>query len=260
MIHWGEEVLFRTTLVSDLTSSNGQYHWYCFQRFQIIGTFKPEKGAAKKFRKITDSTKHLGFDKLCSYLDENYDCQYSTEELQHTFIELNPDIEPYSNVYFKRKLVQQYGASIHVTQLLSKTDIFCFCGTASSILSDKWYSNGTKGEQQDEFRLIKNAAAVIRRVVKSRSYNCSHLPSANKIASGGDLVPELLHVLIYSIIKPSSKRTHEEFERTKKTIDRKTTTIICHSSFGNPSKIICITCPTWNCCRSTQEDWIKAVG
>lgn len=57
---WAEEVLVRVSKVIDLVSSDGRYHWYCYQRFQKPGSSKPEIGTATKRGSTSDSGREHG--------------------------------------------------------------------------------------------------------------------------------------------------------------------------------------------------------
>ena len=62
--------------------------------------------------------------------------QYTIEDLQLKFTELNPEVKPYTDIHLKRKVIQHYGTSIYLTELHGRRNVLCFTGTASNILSD----------------------------------------------------------------------------------------------------------------------------
>lgn len=229
---WGDEVSVRLSQVIDLVSSDGRYHWHCYQTFRKSGSLKPEKGAAtSKGGSSTDAIREDAFEKMCDYLEQNDECQYAFEELQNMFLELNPEIEPYSDIHLKRKLIQRYGNSLNFAVLPGKRSVICFSGAATNILSDNWYRNrNSENEAQEELRVIKTAAAIIRREIKFKNYDYSQFPTIEEISKGGsELIPEVLNVLITEIIQPTSKRqTPEKIQSTKQITERKKITI-CHN-------------------------------
>ena len=229
---WGDEVSVRLSQVIDLVSCDGRYHWHCYQTFQKPGSSRPEKrAAATKGGSSADAKREDAFEKLCDYLEENDECQYSFEDLQNMFLQLSPEVEAYSDIHLKRKLIQRYGNSLNFAVLSGKRNVICFGGATNSILSDNWYRNRNyDNEAQEELRVIKTAAAIIRREIKSKSYDYSQFPTTEQISKGGaELVPEVLNVLITEIIQPTCKRqTPEKIQRTKQITERKKTTI-CHS-------------------------------
>lgn len=229
---WGDEVSVRLSQVIDLVSSDGRYHWHCYQTFQKPRSSRPEKGAATpKGGSSADAKREDAFEKLCDYLEENDECQYDLKELQNKFIQLSPEVEPYTDIHLKRKLIQRYGNSLNCAVLPGKRSVICFSGATTNILSENWYKNrNCDNKAQEELRLIKTAAAIVRREIKSKSYDYSHFPTIEEICKGGsELVPEALNVLISEIIQPTSKRqTLEDMQRTKQISERKKTAI-CHS-------------------------------
>lgn len=229
---WGDEVSVRLSQVIDLVSSDGRYHWHCYQTFQKPGSSRPEKGVAtSKGGSSADAKREDAFEKLCDYLEENNECQYDFEELQNIFLRLSPEVEPYTVTHFKRKLIQRYGNSLNFAVLPGKRSVICFSGASTNILSDNWYKNrNCDNEAEEELRLIKTAAAIIRREIKSKSYDYSQFPTIEDICKGGsELVPELLNVLITEIIQPTcTRQTSEKIQRAKQIMERKKTAI-CHS-------------------------------
>ena len=74
----GDEVSVRLSQVIDLVSCEGRYHWHCYQTFQKPGSSRPEKGtAAAKGGSSADAKREEAFEKLCDYLEENDECQYT---------------------------------------------------------------------------------------------------------------------------------------------------------------------------------------
>lgn len=115
---WGDEVSVRLSQVIDLVSSDGRYHWHCYQTFLKPGSSRPEKGAAtNKGGSSADTKREDAFEKLCDYLEENDECQYAFEELQNMFLKLSPEVEPYTDKHLKRKLFQRYGSSYETSSL-----------------------------------------------------------------------------------------------------------------------------------------------
>lgn len=56
--------------------------------------------------------------------------------IEKIFNELNPRLEPYTDIHLKRKLIQRYGSGLFFSELHGKRNVVCFTGTASNILSD----------------------------------------------------------------------------------------------------------------------------
>lgn len=261
--NWGDEVSVRLSQVIDLVSSDGRYHWYCYQRFQNPGSLRPGKEAkAAKGGSSADAEREDAFAKLCDYLEENDECQYDFEELQSMFSQLSPEVEPYTDKHLKRKLIQRYGDSLNFAVLPGKRNVICFSGATCNILSDNWYRNrNCDNEYQEEVRVIQTAAAIIRREIKSKSYDYSQFPTIEEISKGGsELIPEVLNILITEIIHPTSKRqTTEKIQSTKQITERKKNCNMPQYNKRCTSKIIFVSCPTWNRCFIAQKIWFKSI-
>lgn len=119
----------RLSQVIDLVCSDGRYHWHCYQTFQKPGSSRPEKGAATtKGGSSADAKREDAFEKLCEYLEENDECQYAFEELQNMFLQLSSEVEPYTDIHLKIKLIQSYGNSLNFAVIPGKRSVICFSG------------------------------------------------------------------------------------------------------------------------------------
>ena len=132
---WGDEVSLRLSQVIDLVSCEWRYHWHCYQTFQKPASSMPgKKASATKGGSSVDAERERAFEKLCEYLEENEECQFSFEHLQSMFLQLSPKVESYSEKHLKRKLVQRYGNSLTFAYFPGKRNIMCFSGTTDCIL------------------------------------------------------------------------------------------------------------------------------
>ena len=84
---WGKKVLFRLENCNDLVAKEAKYHHACMTSFQLW-----DESCRKKGRPL-DKQMLIGFEKLCTWLEEKSDCElYTLEELQTKMQELNkPD-------------------------------------------------------------------------------------------------------------------------------------------------------------------------
>lgn len=82
------------------------------------------------------------FQELCSYLDENYESQYSLTELLNFMNERLDDYNSYTAKHLKAKLLEHYG-DIIITIIKGKSNI-----VVSETLATKFYlRNGTWTKQ-----------------------------------------------------------------------------------------------------------------
>ena len=79
--------------------------------------------------------------KLCAYLAQNEDSQYSMTELVYCLKEMSTTDDTYSETHLKRRLLHKYGDSITINQLSGKCSVVMFYAAGQKILTDNWYKN-----------------------------------------------------------------------------------------------------------------------
>ena len=112
---WGNEVSQRVEHICDLVAAEAKYHRICAQKF-FTSYIKEEKLTCRQ----------EAFNKLCKFLDENDECQYSMHEISkymETFLEGE---EGYGTQYLKTKLKEHYGENIVLTCIPGKSTIVSF--------------------------------------------------------------------------------------------------------------------------------------
>ena len=131
-----------------------------------------------------DDNHSVAFKKLCAFMEGNDDRQYIIDGLVTILSTLEPTATSYSTKHLKRKLKDQYGEFITITEVAGKCGFVCFSGCMNSILTNQWYTE-REGNAADEVkRVIHTAAMLVRCEIRSRIYNCEVFPSAEQIAPG----------------------------------------------------------------------------
>lgn len=212
---WGREVSLRLSGVIDLVADEGRYHRNCYQYFlrpdlNIPGTVK--KCAGRPVRNDTNET----FMKLCDYIQENEECQFSLNDLADVMKRLDATTEPYSEKHLKRRLKEFYGDAVVFTEIPGLSSVVCFSGYRDKTLTEKWYKEKKTDQTDERNRIVLMAAKIIREDIRSRAYNCEIYPTAEDISSGGsDLMPETLSLLINEIVLPKNLHENEQAYRRK---------------------------------------------
>ena len=98
---WGSEVLVRVSCVSDLIAVEGRYHRNCYNYFFRPNSSKPGTAQLQGFKADGDQSK--AFQKLCEYLEENDECQYSIEELMSIMGRIESKDSSYSKKTLEKK-------------------------------------------------------------------------------------------------------------------------------------------------------------
>ena len=198
---WGSEVLLRLASVVDLVAAEGRYHRMCYKYFLRPKCAKP--GTSVEQERKPDDEKSQAFMKLCEYLQQNDECQYSLDELLSIMTNFDGSSTTYSKKHLKRKLQDHFGNQITISDISGKTCIVCFTQYMKDVLSDEWYSQRESDPADEVKRLIATVAEIIRNDIRSRPYSCDFFPSPEQITSGNcDLVPESLRLLMDGILKP----------------------------------------------------------
>ena len=200
--NWGKEVLLRVSSVIDLVASKGRYHRTCYKYFLRPDCVKP--GTATHQGRKVDKEKSAAFMKLCQYLEENNECQYSIDELMSVMNSYEDNDTIYTKQYLKKRLKDHFGNQITVVDNIGKTGVVCFTEHMQDILTDEWYAARKSNSSEDVARLIETVAAVIRKDIRSQAYDCHAFPTAEQVISGNSLlVPDSLRMLIDGILRPN---------------------------------------------------------
>ena len=221
--------------VIDLVAAEGWYHRRCYQSFLKVGSSQP--GTVPLRARQADVNQSIAFKKLCAYIESNDECQYILDELVTIMSTLEPTATPYSSKHLKRKLKDQYGECITITEVAGKSGVVCFSGCMNSILTNQWYKEREENAADEVKRVIHTAAMLIRREIRSRVYNCEVFPSAEHIASGNsELVPDTLRLLIDGILKPATP-DNKKHERKSVTIQHAIVAAVRPRSFVSPLQV-----------------------
>ena len=199
--NWGQSVAQRICLTSDLVAAEAKYHRNCAQDFFT----KTEK--VKCVGKPANTVQECGFIELCSYLDENEECQYSLPELldyMETF--LNGE-EGYSMKYFKQKLKEHYGDDIIITCIPGKPSIVSFRDSAHKALRQKWITDRETEHINENERIVDMAASILLNDIRLKVYDLGTYSSMENTENGDAMIPALLKRFLSAMIDPKGKNS-----------------------------------------------------
>lgn len=236
--NWGKTVTLRLSGVIDLVAAEGRYHRYCYQNFLRPDLNIPQsvkKCAGRPTRNDVNET----FMKLCEYIEDNEECQFSLSDLVGVMKRLDSTTAPYSEKHLKRKLKEFYGDSVVFTSIPGRSSVVCFSGYRDKILTEQWYEEKKTNQTDERNRIVLMAAKVIREDIRSRAYNCDTYPTSEEIAAGGcDLMPETLSLLINEIVLPkNSDRNVQTYHRKSLAIQHCIVAAARPRSFVSPIQI-----------------------
>lgn len=201
---WARTVHKRILNVVDLFAAESRYHLDCYNKFQQLPTGRI-RGRPE------DSHASSTFRKLCQYLDENDECQYSTEQLVEIMTEISGQNAPcYTEKWLKTRLKTHYGDKITVTEHSGKVSLVSLHESTQNILTNNWYNGRINDIDTEKLRIVKMAATIIRNDIDHMIYDCSVYPSMDDITNGGtNLVPNTLRVFTETVTKKKKKLSHD---------------------------------------------------
>ena len=143
---FGQRILGRVEGINDLVAAEGRYHHDCDLNFR----FKEEGEPLGKRGRRIDVRKQEAFDKLCHYLTENDDCQYSLHELQSQMeSNLEEGEEPYTQKWLKEQVLSHFGERITITEIQGRSAFVSLRDTSYKILYDTWYKEKKINEKYE---------------------------------------------------------------------------------------------------------------
>lgn len=196
---WGMEVKMRIQPAHDLVAEEGKYHRKCAQLFYLDSNIEKDLNVTRS-NNSRPTQKARAFEKLCHYLENNRECQYSSEEITSMYNDLLSGEEGYGFQHLKNKLEHYFGDNLILTGKQGKEFIFSFRDASHRILRQKWESDKT---QHDKSSIIDMAASIIRDEIRTAVYNCSEYPNITNLNESDANVPESLLRLLQCVIKGS---------------------------------------------------------
>ena len=113
------------------------------------------------------------FVKLCNYLEENDECQYSLKELMEkmkSFYDGDPDGDKvYETKYLRDKLAQHFGDQVIITRLKGRQDnVVTFRDMGYKLFKDKWESDKKANVTAEKQKIIVTQGTLICVVQRHR--------------------------------------------------------------------------------------------
>ena len=225
---WGDTVYTRIVNNVDLIAAEGRYHEKCNASFRL----NKQNNDLPKGRPL-DQVKLESFYKLCKYLDENNKSIYTLTELKEIIKnDFNNEIS-YSNQWLKQKLRQRYGSEISISSIVGKSSTVCFLDKASKILDEKANSSNPDVHAEED-KIIKIAAALIRKEIRKTNYNLENYGSPENLKNDiKESIPPLLASFL-NVLTNENKSDTPILERRKDSIAHALISMCKPRSFISP--------------------------
>ena len=223
---WGEVVLARASSVIDFVAAEAKYHKPCYARF-----FNDKISDKSQGRPETEENKYT-FDKLCEFLYENEECQFSLAELEE---KLNQEgNHAYTRKRLKEKLKNAFGDNVTITELPGKNGVVSFRDTAQKILHNKWYTEKASDVKSERKRIVETAAAIVREDVRSYIFDAGTYPPASSLKeAASEMIPDTLKCFVDGVTQPRKGR-NKNSDRKSETIQHEIMAASRPRSFVSP--------------------------
>lgn len=150
-----DEVLCRLSSINDLVAEKAVYHKDCYIYF-----LKPTSLKSPKTEIPRDSHVKKAMEEIFNYLERSSDCQFSKDEILGIVSETKPQWRT-----IKAELERKYGDRILITQGVNRfcVPVICFRDSGKKIISEAWYGNRAKNEEEEErLRVVAKAVEIFR--------------------------------------------------------------------------------------------------
>lgn len=203
----GEKVFKRVNSVICLVAEEARYHEVCYSHFFTKKLSSLKRGRPK------DEQIDAAFEKLCKFIDESEDCQFTLHELMRYLEENMPESSSVTEKTLKNRLMNSYGDGVMFFQMKTKPTLVCFRGSGLKLINT-WYTEREKSEEDERLRIVKAAATIIREDIRTRPYNTTDYPDVTDfMKNSNDDVPETLHTFLGLVIKKDKRSEKEKLEK-----------------------------------------------
>ena len=224
----GHKVLVRVASVCDLVAAEARYHNSCYKLFFYVHT------GMKRGRPENESISEA-FNKLCSYLLSNDECQYGlTElvELMETYLPNETNI--CCEKTLKDKLKARFGDDVVITDLpgRGKKPVVCLRTTGHKIIDKAWYQQKCSDPDDERLRIVKAAAAIVRADICSSAYDTQfYLAPGHALSDATHIIPKTLNVFMEDVIVKGRKCKTDDLTKKAAVISHSIITAVRPKSF-----------------------------
>ncbi len=143
--------------------------------------------------------------KLCEFLDDNDECQYSVHELSEYMATFLDRHEGYSIKHLKVKLKEHYGDDIVVSSITGKSSIMSFRDSAHRVLHEKWTTDKVLDANSQSDRILDMAASIILNDIRLSVYGCDEYPTLETTENGETIIPSSLKRFLHNLVDGKGK-------------------------------------------------------
>lgn len=182
----GAKIINRISGVESLVEVGARYHKNCYTTF----TLEKKIQHSKLQEELQES-----LNSVFTFIENSSDSQFTTSQLL--------DIMDHKTTAktLLNHLKNKYGENIVFNDQSDDDATICFSGKDNETLSDMWYMHREAEIEAEQIRIIKTAAELVRKQIKSTKYNNKSYPSAvSFLDSITDDIPKYLKIFLDEVI------------------------------------------------------------
>lgn len=196
---WGEKVFKRVNSVLCLVAEEARYHKMCYTKFFCTTSSSLKRGRPK------DEHIDSAFEKLCRYIDDSEECQFTLHELMRNLEENMPESSSVTEKTLKNRLMNTYGDGVMFFQMKKRPTVVCFRDSGLKLINT-WYTEREKSEKDERLRIVKTAATVVREDIRTSPYNTTDYPDVTEFMKNAeDVVPDTLRAFLELVIQKTKR-------------------------------------------------------
>lgn len=197
----GSQVTDLISRVQSLTEAKARYHLTCLNDLKKNPTNPSDK---------EDSPLESSLKFIFHFIENNLECQFTLSELIKV-MEYKP--KPSTLISNLRK---HFGNDITITGVGLKS-IVTYCGTGDLPLDDLWYMHHEQRKDDEYIRIIRTAAELIRKQIKSTQFKVKTFPSSTSFleTAQGD-IPKYLDTFLEELMMYDAHKNKTKLNQKKK--------------------------------------------
>ncbi|KAF2897540.1 hypothetical protein ILUMI_08635 [Ignelater luminosus] len=167
----GKQVLINLINTINLVAAGGKYHLTCYKNLsrEIPSSSKQSQGYNEK---------QTAFLKLCEYMENSNECQFSLQYLNEEFESFCDIKETYVTRWMKEKLQRYFGDRISITKFSGKITMITLTDTLQTIPTEKFYSEKCRTIEEERLEIVKAASEIIREDIRKLVFDgYNNIPS-----------------------------------------------------------------------------------
>lgn len=136
--------------------------------------------------------------------------------------------------WLQMKLLEENGDDVFAT-MRKRPTVACFRGSGLKLINT-WYTERAVNKKDERMRIVETAAAIIREDIKTTAYSRTDYPDLKNFTDGAEnLVPEILRVLLMTIIMKNKKGRTKGIDNKRTAIAHSVISATRPRSFISPS-------------------------